>query len=117
MSCPLLRLIVTKKAVKNLRLLRGVEEIDCPDISCEITEDWSSKHSEPYHKVLELYCLHVLPHLGKWEYVREFLSYENKLLFDKKCVILNAMMLGTIFRTRSSTWLSAREYKVGDTNT
>ncbi|KAG2045168.1 hypothetical protein BDR03DRAFT_938073, partial [Suillus americanus] len=58
-----------------------------------MTEDWLSKRGqydfvpstgEPYHKVLELYCLHVLPRLGEWEYVKEFLSYENELSSDEK---------------------------------
>ncbi|KAG2339667.1 hypothetical protein BDR05DRAFT_938733 [Suillus weaverae] len=68
-------------------------KIDCPIVGREMTEDWLSKRGqydfipstgEPYHKVLELYCLHVLPRLGEWEYVKEFLSYENELSSDKR---------------------------------
>ncbi|KAG2120051.1 hypothetical protein BD769DRAFT_1021016 [Suillus cothurnatus] len=41
--------------------------------------------SEPYQRVLELYCLHVLPrNLGQWEYVKEFRLYENEFSSDKK---------------------------------
>ncbi|KAG0694505.1 hypothetical protein DFH29DRAFT_1006271 [Suillus ampliporus] len=76
-----------------ITLVASTLKIDCPDIGREITEDWLSKRGqydfvpstgEPYHKVLELYCLHILPRLGEWEYVREFLSYENELSSDKK---------------------------------
>ncbi|KAG0696686.1 hypothetical protein DFH29DRAFT_1025125 [Suillus ampliporus] len=74
-------------------LVASTLKIDCPDIGRDITEEWLSKRGqydfvpstgEPYHKVLELYCLDVLPRLGEWEYVREFLSYENELSSDKK---------------------------------
>ncbi|KAG0693177.1 hypothetical protein DFH29DRAFT_1084353 [Suillus ampliporus] len=76
-----------------ITLVASTLKIDSPDIGREITEDWLSKRGqydfvpstgEPYHKVLELYCLHVLPRLGEWEYVREVLSYENELSSDKK---------------------------------
>ncbi|KAG2159022.1 uncharacterized protein EDB93DRAFT_1075588 [Suillus bovinus] len=76
-----------------ITLVASSIKIDCPNIGREITEDWLSKRGqcdfvpstgEPYHKVLELYCLHVLPRLGEWEYVKEFLSYENELSSDKR---------------------------------
>ncbi|KAG1737752.1 hypothetical protein EDB19DRAFT_1985045 [Suillus lakei] len=76
-----------------IALVASSLKVDCPDFGREITEDWLSKRGqydfipstgEPYHKVLELYCLHVLPRLGEWEYVREYLSYENELPSDKR---------------------------------
>ncbi|KAG1826647.1 hypothetical protein EV424DRAFT_1390283 [Suillus variegatus] len=76
-----------------ITLIASSIKIDCPNIGREITEDWLSKRGqydfvpstgEPYHKVLELYCLHVLPRLGEWEYVKEFLSYENELSSDER---------------------------------
>ncbi|KAG1845488.1 hypothetical protein DFJ58DRAFT_800837 [Suillus subalutaceus] len=76
-----------------ITLVASSIKIDCPSVGREMTEDWLSKRGqydfvpstgEPYHKVLELYCLHVLPRLGEWEYVKEFLSYENELSPDKK---------------------------------
>ncbi|KAG1778037.1 hypothetical protein EV702DRAFT_1026955 [Suillus placidus] len=75
-------------------------KIDCPSVGREMTEDWLSKRGqydfipstgEPYHKVLELYCLHVLPRLGEWEYVKEFLSYENELSSDKRRELHSAL--------------------------
>jgi hypothetical protein len=80
-----------------ITLVASSIKIDCPIVGREITEDWLSKRGqydfvpstgEPYHKVLELYCLHVLPRLGEWEYVKEFLSYENELSADKRRVSL-----------------------------
>jgi hypothetical protein len=76
-----------------ITLVASSIKIDCPGVGREMTDDWLSKRGqydfvpstgEPYHKVLELYCLHVLPRLGEWEYVKEFLSYENELPLDKK---------------------------------
>ena len=32
-----------------------------------------------YGKVLDVYCLHVLPRLEEWDYAREFLVYEEEL--------------------------------------
>ncbi|KAG2068769.1 hypothetical protein BDR04DRAFT_1102664 [Suillus decipiens] len=76
-----------------IALVASSIKIDCPNVGREMTEDWLSKRGqydfvpstgEPYNKVLELYCLHVLPRLGEWEYVKEFLSYENELSSDRK---------------------------------
>ncbi|KIJ39797.1 hypothetical protein M422DRAFT_49502 [Sphaerobolus stellatus SS14] len=43
-----------------------------------------AKEAEGYEKVLEVYCLHVLPRLDDWEYAREFLRYENELAEVKR---------------------------------
>ncbi|KAG2138329.1 hypothetical protein DEU56DRAFT_912487 [Suillus clintonianus] len=76
-----------------ITLVASSIKVDCPNFGREITEDWLSKRGqydfipsagEAYYKVLEIYCLHVLPRLGEWEYVREFLSYENELSSDKR---------------------------------
>ncbi|KAG1801091.1 uncharacterized protein BJ212DRAFT_1450118 [Suillus subaureus] len=76
-----------------ITLVASSIKIDCLSVGREMTEDWLSKRGqydfvpstgEPYHRVLELYCLHVLPRLGEWEYVKEFLSYENELSSDEK---------------------------------
>ncbi|KAG2120062.1 hypothetical protein BD769DRAFT_1390425 [Suillus cothurnatus] len=76
-----------------ITLVASSIKIDCPSVGREMTEDWLPKRGEhdfvpstgePYYKVLQLYCLHVLPRLGEWEYVKEFLSYENELSSDKR---------------------------------
>jgi hypothetical protein len=70
--------------------------IDSPDAGRTIIEDWLSRRDnslptvEPsvsaeetnkngYEKVLELYCLQILPKLEQWDYAREFLEYEGEL--------------------------------------
>ncbi|KAG2060009.1 hypothetical protein BDR06DRAFT_1003061 [Suillus hirtellus] len=76
-----------------ITLIASSIKVDCLNIGRDITEDWLSKRGqyefipstgEPYHKVLELYCLHLLPRLGEWEYGKEFLSDENELSPDKR---------------------------------
>lgn len=37
-----------------------------------------------YQKVLELYCLQILPKLEQWDYAREFLEYEGELLSNAR---------------------------------
>ncbi|KAI0737097.1 hypothetical protein C8Q80DRAFT_1214867 [Daedaleopsis nitida] len=49
-------------------------KLDCPEVGRNMIEDWLAKHgqesdaddSNGYSKVLELYCLHVLPRLQDW---------------------------------------------------
>jgi len=66
--------------------------LDCPDVGRIMIEDWLSRRdvsfSVPqdgeategrYQKVLELYCLQILPKLELWDYAQEFLEYEGKL--------------------------------------
>ena len=60
-------------------------KLDSPEVGRSMIEDWLAKHGqEPdaddpkgYAKVLELYCIHVLPRLQDWEYVEDFLTYER----------------------------------------
>ncbi|RDX57042.1 hypothetical protein OH76DRAFT_1330407, partial [Lentinus brumalis] len=67
-------------------------KLDCPEVGRGMIEDWLAKHgqetdaSDPsaYAKVLELYCLHVLPRLQDWEYAEDFLTYERELSPDAR---------------------------------
>ena len=70
-------------------------QVNCPDVGREITEDWLSNRGqydfipstgEAYEKILELYCLHVLPRLEEWDYAKEFLTYEVELPPRKRTV-------------------------------
>ncbi|KAF9533912.1 hypothetical protein CPB83DRAFT_804910 [Crepidotus variabilis] len=66
-------------------------KVNAPDVGRGIIEDWLSRREprdfldgkedgeDGYEKVLELYCLHVLPKLEQWEYAKEFLEYESEL--------------------------------------
>ena len=70
-------------------------KVDCPLVGREMTEDWLSNRGqydyipstgEAYEKVLELYCLHILPRLEEWDYARAFLTYEVELPSSKRTV-------------------------------
>lgn len=70
-------------------------QVNCPNVGREITEDWLSNRGqydfvpstgEAYEKVLELYCLHILPRLEEWDYAKEFLTYEVELPPSKRTV-------------------------------
>ncbi|KAH8987079.1 hypothetical protein EDB86DRAFT_2809173 [Lactarius hatsudake] len=60
-------------------------KIGCPAAGRGITEEWlacrlpSARPEDGYEKVLEVYCLSILPALGDWAYARQFLQYETEL--------------------------------------
>ncbi|THH04525.1 hypothetical protein EW145_g5457 [Phellinidium pouzarii] len=63
-------------------------KLHCADAGRSIVEDWLAQResvervrndAEGYLRVLELFCLHVLPRLHDWEYAEEFLGYEREL--------------------------------------
>lgn len=68
-------------------------KVECPDFGRSMVEDWLARrdppptstdeaadHEDGYAKILDLYCLHVLPKLQQWDYAFEFLEYESELL-------------------------------------
>ncbi|KAH0833078.1 hypothetical protein J3R83DRAFT_12070 [Lanmaoa asiatica] len=68
-------------------------KVNCPTVGREIAEDWLSNRGqydfipstgEAYERILELYCLHVLPRLEEWDYAKEFLTYEVELPSSKR---------------------------------
>ncbi|KAI0671418.1 hypothetical protein C8Q78DRAFT_1028831 [Trametes maxima] len=71
-------------------------KLDCTDVGRGMMEDWLAKHGQAeipddpkgYAKVLELYCLHVLPRLEDWDYAEDFLTYERELPSDIRQVSL-----------------------------
>src|SRR6266702_2816844 len=60
-------------------------KIGCPAVGRGITEEWlacrlpAAVPEDGYEKVLEVYCLSILPALGDWAYARQFLQYETEL--------------------------------------
>ena len=60
-------------------------KIGCPAAGRGIIEEWlacrlpAAVPEDGYEKVLEMYCLSILPALGEWAYAREFLQYETEL--------------------------------------
>ncbi|KAI0303561.1 hypothetical protein B0F90DRAFT_1706852 [Multifurca ochricompacta] len=61
-------------------------KIGCPTAGRGIIEEWLAcrlpaalPENDGYEKVLEVYCLNILPALGEWVYAREFLKYVTEL--------------------------------------
>jgi hypothetical protein len=67
-------------------------KVECPDFGRIMVEDWlarrdptfrvvddGAEHEDGYAKILDLYCMHVLPKLGQLDYAFEFLEYESEL--------------------------------------
>ncbi|EGN98851.1 hypothetical protein SERLA73DRAFT_181540 [Serpula lacrymans var. lacrymans S7.3] len=77
-----------------ITLVSASLKVDCPNLGRGMIEDWLSKRgqyedsqpsdAEGYEKIIELYCLQVLPRLDEWSYATEFLQYENELPLDAK---------------------------------
>ncbi|KAF7979151.1 hypothetical protein HWV62_43399 [Athelia sp. TMB] len=75
-------------------------KLDCPDAGRTLIEDWLAKRGqfeesqvdgEGYEKVLDMYCLHVLPRLEEWDYAKEFLQYEGELPADKRNALASSL--------------------------
>jgi hypothetical protein len=75
-----------------LTLVYASVKLNCHDSGRYMIEEWLARRDpltppdsvlshdgNGYEKALELYCLHILPHLEQWEYAREFLEYETEL--------------------------------------
>lgn len=71
---------------------------DCAVVGRQMVEQWLVRRGclstsitgpaeeDGYEKVLEVYCLNVLPALEEWEYAVEFLEYERELASERKQV-------------------------------
>ncbi|KDQ57137.1 hypothetical protein JAAARDRAFT_157256 [Jaapia argillacea MUCL 33604] len=71
-------------------LVLGCLKLECEEVGRGMIDDWLARRGEGlkdedgYEKVLEVYCLHVLPRLGEWEYAKDFLQFENELPIEKR---------------------------------
>jgi hypothetical protein len=71
-------------------------KLDCPQVGRGMIDDWlanrdplglgsddpvvaKKEEKEGYEKVVEVYCLHVLPRLSEWDYSKEFLDSEIEM--------------------------------------
>ncbi|KAI0789856.1 hypothetical protein C8Q75DRAFT_717497 [Abortiporus biennis] len=60
-------------------------KLGCPEIGRSMIEDWLARRHQDaldatgYSKIIELYCLQVLPRLEEWDYIFDFLQYEREL--------------------------------------
>jgi len=71
-------------------------KLDASDVGRIMVEDWLARRepqysldgpeADGYVKVLDLYCLHILPRLEQWEYAKEFLEYESEMPSHKRAV-------------------------------
>ena len=72
-------------------------KLGAPDLGRVMIEEWLARRElydhnrnrgspvgDGYDKIIELYCLHVLPKLGQWDYVKEFLEYESELAVQRR---------------------------------
>ena len=74
-----------------ITLVLSSMKLDCPGVGRGLIEDWLARRrqgdqvvgvdgdGEGYGKILDVYCLHVLPRLEEWDYAKEFLEYEGEL--------------------------------------
>ena len=78
-------------------------KLNAPEVGKGIVEDWLSVRDDPeavieggdgYEKIVELYCLHLLPRLEEWDLATEFLRYEGELDVVKRQVrpLLHSML-------------------------
>ncbi|KAG7089335.1 hypothetical protein E1B28_011029 [Marasmius oreades] len=78
-------------------------KLDAAQVGREIIEEWlarrnntlayfpTSTDGDGYEKVLELYCLHLLPKLEDWEYAAQFLEYESELGAETRTSLQNSL--------------------------
>ncbi|QRV90106.1 hypothetical protein RhiJN_18124 [Ceratobasidium sp. AG-Ba] len=74
-------------------------KLDCPQVGRGMIEDWLANRDplgssvsnenmqeerEGYDKVMEVYCLHVLPRLNDWDYAKDFLDSEMEMTSAKR---------------------------------
>ncbi|KAF8340000.1 uncharacterized protein EI90DRAFT_2907682 [Cantharellus anzutake] len=87
-------------------LVYSALKLECPEVGRKFAEDWlahrglapidlhlspsngntGAESPDAYERVIDVYCLQVLPRLGEWEYAFEFLKYEQELPEEKKKV-------------------------------
>ncbi|KAF9260090.1 hypothetical protein L218DRAFT_1003167 [Marasmius fiardii PR-910] len=80
-------------------------KLNAPQVGREMIEEWLARRSstmayfptspdgDGYEKVLELYCLHILPKLEDWEYATEFLEYESELGSEARQSLQNSFRM------------------------
>jgi len=63
-------------------------KLDCASMGRDMAEDWLAKRfpsrNDGYSKIIELFCLQILPKLREWEYAEEFLTFEHELLLETR---------------------------------
>ena len=95
-------------------------KIGCPAAGRGIIEEWlacrlpAALPEDGYEKVLEVYCVSILPALGEWAYARQFLQYETELPVQSREVYMRSSVqpyqLLTGPRVRSVSLHPSRPY-------
>lgn len=90
-------------------------KLDCPELGKNMVEQWLNHRADApsgpsaplydgssppapdptedmYERLIEAYCLQILPRLGEWDYAMEFLKYEPELAREKKKVSLHILV-------------------------
>jgi len=96
-------------------------KLNAPEVGKGIVEDWLTGRGDPeevleggggYEKIIELYCLHLLPRLEEWDLAAEFLQYEGELDVAEKQVrpFISFCILseGTNLTARRNWWQRLR---------
>ncbi|KAH9921895.1 uncharacterized protein B0H18DRAFT_1019715 [Fomitopsis serialis] len=65
-------------------------KLGCTAVGRGMIEDWLARRPR-YAKVMELYCLHVLPRLEDWDYAEDFLQYERELAPDTRKYMMSSL--------------------------
>jgi hypothetical protein len=76
-------------------LVLAALKFDVPETGRGMIEDWLARRTpgppgeghDGYDKLIDLYCLHVLPRVNDWDYAKEFLQYETELPSEKRQVL------------------------------
>ncbi|KAI0312781.1 hypothetical protein OF83DRAFT_1144335 [Amylostereum chailletii] len=76
-------------AVVLVTLATASVRVNSASVGRSLVEEWLARRGQRededgYEKVLEVYCLSVLPALDEWDYAREFLGYETELKATRK---------------------------------
>ncbi|TFY51350.1 hypothetical protein EVJ58_g10615 [Rhodofomes roseus] len=76
-------------------------KLGCTAVGRGMIEDWLARRPqcadggkedrEGYSKVMELYCLHVLPRLEDWDYAEDFLQYERELAPETRKYMISSL--------------------------
>lgn len=78
--------------VASSLILLQLRYVSNPSFTQEVCEGFladsaltrTNEDDEAHTKLLELYVLHVLPHMEEWDYAEEFLQFNSLLTEDKK---------------------------------
>ncbi|KDQ06382.1 hypothetical protein BOTBODRAFT_60622 [Botryobasidium botryosum FD-172 SS1] len=72
-------------------------KLESPQIARDMVEDWLALRPDvqtdrdEYERVVDVYCLHILPRLKAWDYALDFITYDAELGSEKKESVTKAL--------------------------